>query len=57
MMVAGCPAIPLRARFNPTIIYRLLALAWWDWDHSRLRFALEDFRVLQAEAFLEKYGG
>lgn len=57
MMVAGCPAKPLRARFTPAIIERLLALAWWDWDHSRLRAALEDFRSLQAEAFLEKYKG
>lgn len=55
MMVAGCPAIPLRARFAPPIIDRLLALAWWDWDHGRLRAALSDFRALPAEAFLEKY--
>lgn len=57
MMVAGCPAKPLRARFSPGIIDRLLALAWWDWDHLRLRAALEDFRALKAEAFLEKYNG
>lgn len=55
MMVAGCPARSLRARFTPAIIERLLALAWWDWDHGRLRAALEDFRSLKAEAFLEKY--
>ena len=57
MIVAGCPATPIRARFSPDVIDRLLALAWWDWDHSRLRTALEDFRVLPAEAFLEKYEG
>ena len=57
MMVAGCPAKPLRARFSPTLIERLLALAWWDWEHDRLRAALEDFRSLEAEAFLEKYNG
>ncbi|TIT33070.1 MAG: acetyltransferase, partial [Mesorhizobium sp.] len=27
-----------------------------DWDHIRLRAALDDFRALSAEAFLEKYG-
>ena len=32
------------------------ALAWWDWDHGRLRAALDDFRSLSAEAFLEKHG-
>lgn len=57
MMVAGCPAKPLRARFSPTLIDRLLALAWWDWEHDRLRAALEDFRSLEAEAFLDKYNG
>lgn len=56
-MVAGCPAKPLRARFSSDIIERLLALAWWDWDHARLRATLMDFRSLQAEAFLEKYNG
>ncbi|HMS94976.1 MAG TPA: chloramphenicol acetyltransferase [Tabrizicola sp.] len=55
MIVAGCPAAPLRSRFAPGVIDRLLALAWWDWDHARLRAALQDFRNLKAEAFLEKH--
>lgn len=57
MIVAGVPAQPLRARFPARIADRLLALAWWDWDHARLRAALMDFRSLKAEAFLEKYEG
>lgn len=57
MIVAGIPATPLRARFAPDLAERLLALAWWDWDHDRLRAALDDFRALKAAAFLEKYGG
>jgi phosphonate metabolism protein (transferase hexapeptide repeat family) len=57
MIVAGIPAQPLRARFAPGIADRLMALAWWDWSHDRLRAALMDFRSLRAEAFLEKYGG
>ena len=57
MIVAGVPAVPLRARFAPEIADRLLTLAWWDWPHDRLRQALEDFRALKAEAFLERYGG
>ncbi len=55
MIVAGCPATPIRARFSPAVIDRLLALAWWEWDHAALRTALLDFRSLKAEAFLEKY--
>jgi hypothetical protein len=55
MIVAGCPATPIRARFSQDVIDRLLALAWWNWSHDALRTALEDFRSLKAEAFLEKY--
>ncbi|WP_294611474.1 chloramphenicol acetyltransferase [uncultured Roseovarius sp.] len=55
MIVAGIPAVPLRARFRPQVADRLMALAWWDWPHDALRSALEDFRTLSAEAFLERY--
>lgn len=54
-IVAGIPAAPLRPRFDRHTIDRLMTLAWWDWDHDRLRTALPDFRSLEAEAFLEKY--
>jgi phosphonate metabolism protein (transferase hexapeptide repeat family) len=56
-IVAGVPAQPIRARFPDQVIDRLLALAWWDWDHTRLRATLDDFRRLPAEAFLERHGG
>ena len=56
MIVAGVPAQPLRARFAPDVADRMLALAWWDWSHDRLRQSLPDFRSMKAEAFLEKYG-
>ncbi|MEM6480562.1 MAG: chloramphenicol acetyltransferase [Pseudomonadota bacterium] len=54
-IVAGNPAKPLRDRQPPEVAERLMALAWWDWDHARLRLALEDFRKLSAEEFLEKH--
>jgi phosphonate metabolism protein (transferase hexapeptide repeat family) len=57
MIVAGTPARLLRPRFAPGTADRLMALAWWDWPHDRLRGALEDFRSLPAEAFLEKHQG
>lgn len=57
MIMAGVPATPLRPRYAPGVADRMMALAWWDWDHTRLRQALPDFRALQAEAFLEKYHG
>ena len=56
-IVAGTPARPLRLRQPREIADRLIALAWWDWPHDALRMALDDFRTLSAEAFLERYGG
>lgn len=55
MIVAGIPAVPMRPRFAPDIVERLLALAWWDWPHEQLRTALDDFRALDAVAFLARY--
>lgn len=54
-IVAGMPAKVLRLRQPEPIAERLMALAWWDWDHDRIGDALEDFRSLDADAFLEKY--
>jgi phosphonate metabolism protein (transferase hexapeptide repeat family) len=56
-VVAGVPARVIRHRHPPALAERLMALGWWDWDHARLRAALEDFRSLSAEAFVEKHGG
>lgn len=56
-VVAGVPARPIRERFDRRTADRYQALAWWDWEHGRLRAALDDFRHLGAEAFLEKYEG
>lgn len=54
-IVAGTPARTLRLRQPRDIAERLVALAWWDWSHDRLRQTLADFRSLDAAAFLEKY--
>ena len=56
-IVGGVPAKPIRERFPRAIAERFQALAWCDWDHDRLRAALEDFRALTAEEFLEKHEG
>lgn len=54
-IAVGVPARTIRQRFPDAITARLMALAWWDWEHARLRDALADFRALETEAFLEKY--
>ena len=55
-IVGGVPARFLKWRHPAHVAERLRALAWWDWDHERLRRALKDFRALGVEAFLEKHG-
>ncbi|MEL7398317.1 MAG: chloramphenicol acetyltransferase [Pseudomonadota bacterium] len=57
VIVAGNPAKPLRRRQPHEIAERLIKLAWWDWTHDILRSALNDFRTLNAEAFLDRYEG
>jgi phosphonate metabolism protein (transferase hexapeptide repeat family) len=56
-IVAGNPARLVRRRFERAIADRVMALAWWDWEHERLHRALGDFRRLNIESFLEQYGG
>ena len=55
-IVAGNPARVIRRRFPEDVAGRLMALSWWDWDHARLREALDDFRHLPVEAFLDRHG-
>ncbi|MXQ13328.1 DapH/DapD/GlmU-related protein [Microvirga makkahensis] len=54
-IVGGVPARLIRERFPPEIGGRMDRLAWWEWPHDKLFAALEDFRTLTAEAFVERY--
>lgn len=54
-IVAGNPARPIRQRFPNNISDRLQSLAWWNWEHARLRAALDDFRTLPVEDFIARY--
>ncbi|WP_449254517.1 chloramphenicol acetyltransferase [Bosea sp. (in: a-proteobacteria)] len=56
-IVAGNPARPIRQRFPNKISDRLQSLAWWNWEHARLRAALDDFRTLPVEDFIARYEG
>jgi hypothetical protein len=55
-IVGGVPAKLIRERFSKEIGERMDRLAWWDWEHSKLRTALDDFRVLSADDFLSRHG-
>jgi acetyltransferase-like isoleucine patch superfamily enzyme len=52
-IVGGVPAKRIRWRFPGEMIEKLLAIAWWDWDHSVIEERFKDF--LNLDSFLEKY--
>ncbi|ATA96061.1 DapH/DapD/GlmU-related protein (plasmid) [Sinorhizobium meliloti] len=54
-IVGGVPAKLIRDRFTARVGEAMDRLAWWDWDHAKLRHALDDFRELTAEEFLVRY--
>jgi phosphonate metabolism protein (transferase hexapeptide repeat family) len=54
-IVAGNPARVIRRRVTEQVEAALRRVAWWDWDHARLKSALPDFRALDASDFAAKY--
>lgn len=54
-VAAGVPAVPVRERFSKHVQEGLMRIAWWSWPWDRLRRTLNDFRSLDAEAFVAKY--
>ncbi len=53
-VLGGVTARHLKWRFAPDQATVLQAIAWWDWDHARLKSALHDIRTLNIDAFIEK---
>jgi len=56
-IVAGVPAEVIRWRFAESIRERIIALAWWDWEHDRLAAAVKDMQTLTIEEFLDRHAG
>jgi serine acetyltransferase len=54
-IVAGVPAKPIRQRFPEAVKKALGRICWWNWSHEQLIQAMDDFRGLKIEAFVEKY--
>ncbi len=53
-VVRGNPGQVIRYRFDPDVIESLLDVAWWNWEESHIRAAIEDFYG-PVHAFLRKY--
>ena len=43
-IVGGVPARPIRKRFDDSVIVRLQALRWWDWDAEKIARSIEDIQ-------------
>ncbi len=54
-VVVGVPAKRVKWRFEKNVRERMIALAWWDWEHDRVGAAIADMQGLSAEGFLDKY--
>lgn len=54
-IVGGVPAKLIRERFCPETAIGMERLEWWNWSHEQLFEALQDFRDLEADAFVAKY--
>jgi serine acetyltransferase len=54
-IVGGVPAREIRRRFTESQAEALQEIAWWDWSHARFGAALDDFRNLSVDAFIDKY--
>ncbi len=54
-IVGGVPAKLIRERFCPETAEGMERLEWWNWSHEQLFEALQDFRDLEADAFVAKY--
>lgn len=50
---AGVPAKLIRYRFEPEVISKLEAIAWWNWPRNAIAAGLEDMKHM--DLFLEKY--
>jgi chloramphenicol O-acetyltransferase type B len=51
-IVGGSPAKPLRTRFPPEVVDKLLAIRWWDWPEERIRRAAPLLQSPDVVAFI-----
>lgn len=56
-IAVGVPARTIKQCFSDDVAGRLDGMAWWDWDHERLRLVLPDFVRSGLRRFLEKDQG
>jgi phosphonate metabolism protein (transferase hexapeptide repeat family) len=55
-IVAGVPAKRIKWRFPKSLHAKIVAMAWWDWDHDKLAAAIPGMQSMTASAFVRKFG-
>ncbi|MCL0079434.1 chloramphenicol acetyltransferase [Dehalococcoidia bacterium] len=55
-VVAGVPAKVIRRRVSEETEAALMRIQWWNWSREQLQETLGDFRTLDADEFVRKYG-
>ncbi len=55
-VVAGVPAKVIRRRVSEETEAALMRIQWWNWSREQLKKTLGDFRTLDADEFVWKYG-
>jgi len=52
-IAVGNPARIIKYRFDSTIIEKIMAIKWWDWDKNKIKENIEDFKNI--DLFIEKH--
>jgi hypothetical protein len=52
-LVGGCPAKVIGYRFSPEQIERLLHIAWWNWEDTRIKLALPRLLTSDIDGFID----
>jgi len=53
-IVAGCPAKPIKKRFEKEIINKLLEIKWWNWTEEKIKQQLNLIMNSDIKKFIEK---
>ncbi len=54
-IVAGVPARPVRSRFAPEIVERLLRIRWWEWDDEAILERVDELTGTDLDGFTRRY--
>lgn len=54
-IIGGSPAKIIKYRYPADVVEKMLAIAWWDWEDSKIREAVPLLSSDDMQSFLKKY--